>query len=430
MNGLALGVVVVGGAAGGGVAPAVALFVPQAALTAWFVRLLARQSRAAPRPEATTTPAEVVLCLKGRDPQLEEVFVALAAQQHHHWRLRVIVDSTSDPAWEVAREATARLEREGRASWHTCTIEPLAGRPAAGSLKCASLRQALLTLDPATRVAALVDADAVVHDRWLVTLVDACLEEGVGAVSGNRWYEPEESSVAGTVRAVWNGGAIVQMAAFGIPWGGSLAIRREAMEATGWCDLITSTLCEDTALAGPLARAGWRYRFLPALFAVDTDDADALRPLTRWIARQLLTARLHHPRWPLVAVHGLGTSLALMLALVVALLTWRAGRGDLTGGVLTAVVAYEAASIGLLLSIALAVHRVLIADGRPLRPLSLTRVAWLGACVPLTQCVYAVATLRALTARTVEWRGVVYEIVWGRDANARAARRAAVRITP
>jgi len=416
--------------ASGVVAVLVALFVPQAALTAWFVRLLAGQRRADPRPDAAGTPAEVVLCLKGRDPQLEEVFVALAAQQHNDWRLRIVVDSTSDPAWEVAREATARLEREGRASWKTCTIEPLAGRPAAGSLKCASLRQALLTLDQVTRVAALVDADAVVHDRWLVTLVDACLEEGVGAVSGNRWYEPEESSVAGTVRAVWNGGAIVQMAAFGIPWGGSLAIRREAMEGTGWCDLITSTLCEDTALAGPLARAGWRYRFLPGLFAIDTDDAETLRPLTRWIARQLLTARLHHPRWPLVAVHGLGTSLALGVAVVVTLLAWRAGRGDLAGGMVAAVAAYEAASIGLLLSIALAVHRVLVADGRPLRPLTLTRAAWLGACVPLTQCVYAAATLRALTARTVEWRGIVYEIVWGRDAHARAARRAAVRITP
>jgi hypothetical protein len=416
--------------ASGVVAALAALFLPQAVLTGWFVRLLARRPRAAPGPDAASTPAEVVLCLKGRDPQLEEVFVALAGQRHDDWRLRVVVDSTIDPAWEIAREATARLEREGLASWKTCTIEPLAGRPAAGSLKCASLRQALTTLDPATRVAALVDADAVVHDRWLPTLVDACLEERVGAVSGNRWYEPQDSSVAGNVRAVWNGGAIVQMAAFGIPWGGSLAIRREAMADTGWCDVITSTLCEDTALADPLARTGWRYRFLPMLFAVDTDDAETLRPLTRWIARQLLTARLHHPRWPLVAVHGLGTSLALGLGLLVALLAWRAGRGDLAGGVLAAVVAYEAASIGLLLSIALAVHRALIADGRPPRPLTLARAAWLGACVPLTQCVYAVATLRAVTARTVEWRGVVYEIVWGRGANGQAARRAAVRIRP
>jgi len=425
-----LGVVSLEVFASGVVAALAALFLPQAVLTAWFVRLLARRPRAAARPAAASTPAEVVLCLKGCDSQIEQVFTALAGQQHADWRLRIVVDSTTDPAWDVALEATARLERDGLASWKTCTIEPLAGRPAAGSLKCASLRQALVTLDPATRVAALVDADAVVHDRWLVTLVDACLEEGVGAVSGNRWYEPERDSVAGTVRAVWNGGAIVQMAAFGIPWGGSLAIRREAMEATGWCDLITGTLCEDTALAAPLARAGWRYRFLPALFAIDTDDAETLRPLTRWIARQLLTARLHHPCWPLVAVHGVGTSVALGLALVVMLLAWRAGRGDLAGGVAAAVAAYEAASIGLLLSITLAVRRALVADGRPLRPLTLTRVAWLGACVPLTQCVYAVATLRALTARTVEWRGVVYEIVWGRGADVRASRRAAVRITP
>jgi hypothetical protein len=425
-----LGVVSLDGLASGVVAALAALFLPQAVLTAWFVRLLTRRPRAAPRPEAASMPAEVVLCLKGRDPQLEEVFVALAGQQHADWRLRIVVDSTTDPAWDVAREATARLERDGLASWKTCTIEPLARRPATGSLKCASLRQALVTLHPATRVAALVDADAVVHDRWLVTLVEACLEQGVGAVSGNRWYEPERDSVAGTVRAVWNGGAIVQMAAFGIPWGGSLAIRREAIDATGWCDLINGTLCEDTALAAPLARAGWRYRFLPSIFAVDTDDAETLRPLIRWIARQLLTARLHHPRWLLVAVHGLGTSLALVLALIVALLAWRAGRGDLAGGVLTAVVAYEVGSIALLLSITLAVRRVLVADGRPLRALTAARAAWLGACVPLTQCVYAVATLMALTARTVEWRGVVYEIVWGRDADARAARRAAVRITP
>ena len=30
----------------------------------------------------------------------------------------------------------------------------------------------------------------------------------------------------------------------------------------------------------------------------------ALRPLRRWISRQLLTARLHHPAWPLVALGG------------------------------------------------------------------------------------------------------------------------------
>lgn len=407
-----------------------ALFLPQAVLTGWFVRLLARTERAAPRPEAATTPAEVVLCLKGRDPQIEDVFAALAGQRHHDWRLRVVVDAVDDPAWDVAREATGRLERAGRATWTACTIEPLACRPAAGSLKCASLRQALVTLDPATRVVALVDADAVVHDRWLVTLVSACLEDGVGAVSGNRWYEPERDSVAGTVRAVWNAGAIVQMAAFGIPWGGSLAIRREAVEATGWCDLITGTLCEDTALAAPLARAGWQYRFVPAVFAVDTDDTVTLRPLTRWIARQLLTARLHHPRWPLVALHGLGTSLALGVAIGVALVAWRAGRGDVAGTVVAAVAAYESLSIVLLAGITAAVRRVLAADGRPPRDLTAARAVWLAASVPLTQVVYAVATLLAITARSVEWRGVVYEIVWGRAAGTRQPRRAFVRITP
>ena len=49
--------------------------------------------------------------------------------------------------------------------------------------------------------------------------------------------------------------------------------------------------------------------------------------------------------------------------------------------------------------------------GRRLWPLSLTRLARQAAVLPVTQAVYAVATLMAVAARSVEWRGVVYDIV-------------------
>jgi len=200
------------------------------------------------------------------------------------------------------------------------------------------------------------------------------------------------------------------MSAFGIPWGGSLAVRREAMEACQWTDVIRTTLCEDTALAGPLSRAGWQYRFVPALIAVDEDDDVTLGPLTRWIARQLLSAMLHHPSWFLVAVHGLGTTCALLAAISMAVIA--AARGSWTAFMIatSAVAMYETASGVLLLMITSTARATLLKAGRSLRPLSLRQKLGLVAMIPLTQAVYAVASLTAATTRSIEWRGIIYDI--------------------
>jgi hypothetical protein len=390
------------------------LILPQAGLTAWFAWNLWRRARSTAgrephRDVAATTPAEVTLCLRGADAELGDVFRGLARQRHADWRLRVVVDSPTDPAWNVAERLVAECAAD--ATWREAIVEPLAGRPVTGSLKCASLRQVLLSLAPETSIVALIDADTVPHDIWLTTMIDECLHDGVGAVSGNRWYEPASGSVAGTVRRLWNAGAIVQMTAFGIPWGGSLALRREAIEASGWAEVIRTSLCEDTALAMPLARSGWKHRLVPAVIAVSDDDRIGTRPLTRWIARQLLTARLHHPLWPLVALHGLVTSLALVASVIVAgVAAWR-GQPMAAALVLLAVAAYEAASIVLMVIIEQSVRIGVRPTGRTLWPPSLTRLAWQAAVLPLTQAVYAVATLMALAARSVEWRGIVYDIV-------------------
>lgn len=391
------------------------LLVAQAALTLWFVARVRAgicdfRGRAASRAAAAEVPAEVVLCLRGRDPTLDHVLAALAGQSHRRWRLQVVVDSEADPAWDATRRALDRLAEAGTPSWGDVVVVPLAARGPRGSLKCASLRQALTSLAAETRVIAFVDADAVVHRDWLSTLVDECTRPAVGAVSGNRWYEPGADSVAGVVRVVWNAGAVAQMTAFGIPWGGSLAVRREAMENCGWLDVMESSLCEDTALAAPLAAAGWRYRYVPALTAVDEDDDVSLGPLTRWITRQLLTARLHHPLWPLVAAHGLGTSAALAAALaglVAAAATARyTSLALIAGGLL----AFQAGTFLMLLAIAAASRFAVAARDARIRPLTIARVCRWAAMLSLAQAVYAAATIRAIGARSVEWRGVVYAI--------------------
>jgi len=189
-----------------------------------------------------------------------------------------------------------------------------------------------------------------------------------------------------------------------IPWGGSLVIRRCVIETSGWLEVLRSSLCEDTALLTPLRRSGWRFRFMPSLLAVDRDDGISLRSLLRWLERQLLMARLHHPSWPLVMLHGLGT-LALLVVPVLGVVSLAlAGHGFGALQLLMALVLYELGCGLLLMGIQAAV-----ASAIPLErqlPLGLW-LRWL----PLAQLVYGVAALRASWARQVEWSGVTYRLL-------------------
>lgn len=182
------------------------------------------------------------------------------------------------------------------------------------------------------------------------------------------------------------------------------------MEACGWADVIESTLCEDTALAEPLARSGWAYRFVPALTAVDRDDDIAFGPLTRWIARQLLTARLHHPAWPLVAMHGIATSLAIVGGLVGVVAAFMIGQRHAAISLVGAIVAYEVASFVMFLAIAETIRVALTAMSRPVRAMSPGRALWWAMMIPATQCVYGMAMASAAASRSIEWRGIVYGI--------------------
>jgi hypothetical protein len=130
----------------------------------------------------------------------------------------------------------------------------------------------------------------------------------------------------------------------------------------------------------------------------------------RWISRQLLSTRLNHPLWPLVVVHGVGTTLVLAAAVgatAVALLRrdwpsalWCAGS----------LAVYEAIMVGLLILLEIFVRRVVRSHGGPTGWLSWKTVLRLAPAVALTQVVYTLALLGAQFARIVSWRGVHYRV--------------------
>ena len=273
----------------------------------------------APTPPRTA----IVLCLRGRDPFLEKCLESLLKQDYPDYQLHVVVDNRQDPAWQVAESLANRYGAD-----RVC-IETLDERRDTCSLKCSSVTQAIGRLDESFQVAALVDADTMPHPSWLGELTAPLADEHIGAATGNRWYMPGTGSWGALVRYLWNAAAVVQMYWYEIAWGGTLAVKRKVIDELGLLDRWRHAFCEDTMLCRQLGKHGLRVKFVPSLMMVNREDC-GLGACLSWIRRQLLTARLYHPLWPLVLLHGLGTTLVLAVAVVVTAIA--ALRRRLVGG--------------------------------------------------------------------------------------------------
>jgi len=372
----------------------------QVVLVARFARICRRAHGPPTAGTACLSPARMILCLRGSDPFLGDTIRAAVAQDHPDYELRVIVDSEADPAWADVEAALATANPRCRV-----VVEPLARRPETSSLKCASLLQGLRGAERDTAMVAFLDADVVPPPTWLRTLGTALAADGCGVATGNRWYAPPGDDLGSWTRAGWNAGALVQMVCFGIPWGGTLAVESGLLAAAGLREKWAAAFCEDTLLTAALAGTGRHVAFIPSLIAVNREQV-TLGALLPWITRQLLTARLYHPAWPVVAVFGLSAPLAV--AGTAAALWLAVARGDIAalGGLAASLVAFLASLPTLFLWIEGVVRRAVPSPwpGVPARPSDAVRGTF------AAQAVYGWAILEALTLTSTRWRGVTYRI--------------------
>jgi hypothetical protein len=380
----------------------VILAVSQGLLAVVFLRAILRFD-CRPSGDHDCPRAAVVLCLRGHDPFLEKCLELLLDQDYPDYRLHIVVDNRQDPAWPVAQSLADRFGPE------RVHIETLDDRHTTCSLKCSSVTQAIERLDASFQVAALVDADTMPHKSWLRELVAPLADERIGAATGNRWYMPAGGSWGALVRYLWNAAAIVQMYWYEVPWGGTLAVKRKAINDLDLLGRWRSAFCEDTMLYRQLGQRGLRVKFVPSLMMVNREDC-GLVACGSWISRQLLTMRLYHPLWPLVLLHGAGTTLLLAVAVTATAVAamcrdWPAVLW--CGGGL---VAYEVIMVGLLLPMEMLVRRIIRSQGGPTGWLSWKTLVRLVPAIVLTQVVYTFALIGAQFARTATWRGVRYRI--------------------
>jgi glycosyltransferase involved in cell wall biosynthesis len=327
-----------------------------------------------------TPPANIVLCLRGRDPTLERCLEAILNQDYPNYELHAVFDSIQDPAFPVVEAFRQRSAIPIRIH----VIPQFSGQC---GMKC----------------------EALITANWLTEMVRPLQNSRVGVVTGDRWFEPGHD-LASIARAVWNAAAIVQMNLYRIAWGGSMAMRLKTIERLGILDVWSRTFCEDTVLVDLFRQQNLEV-VRPRLAVVFNNESIAWKNLHFWIARQLLTVRLHNRMWPFVFGHGLLVGLTVFLCfglLVADIATYRWGTAALVGGSLLFA---ELLNFWLIVLIAKENLAILKANGQLKAGSSIRRDCWRWLwALPVTQLVHFLSTLRAFRMKHVIWRGIEYRV--------------------
>lgn len=341
----------------------------------------------------------VVLTLRGADPFLDRCLRGLMQQDYPRYDVRIVVDHREDPAWEMVQGLVAEFGTKH------LKVSELSSRPNTCSLRMSSLIQAVASLDESYDVVTFVDADAVLYSGWLRDLVAPLANPEVGATCGVRWYMPEDNGMGTLVRHLWNAAGVAQMHAFGIGWGGSLAVRRQLMQQANILEKWSQIMFEDTFTVNEVHKLGGRLEYVPAATIINRETID-LRGCTKFISRQVLNARLYHRSWPKLAAFAIAETVAFNGALVLGAAALIAGQMTAAGIIGAALGAYSAGMGGLLLWSEAVARKVARDRGEAIAPLSWKLIP----AAVLTHFVYSIAAFMAVRVRHIEWRGIRYEL--------------------
>ena len=381
-----------------------ALLLMQALPTLLFIRML-RRWQPARLPDQQCPKAAVVLCLRGDDPFLPDCLQGLLNQDYPDYEVKIVVDHMDDPAWQVAQQA---IDQCGATH---AQVEALRERLDSCSLKGSSIVQAVSQLDESYQIVAFLDADTIPHKTWLRELAAPLVADPqVGVASGNRWYMPDNPTLASLIRYIWNAGGVLQTYWNQFPWGGSLALRRSIACHPNLIQRWKRAVSTDAVIIDVVRQEGLRTAFVPSILMVNRESCQ-LGNFFNWIQRQLVVGRLYHRGgWIPILLHGLVTAMLPLLAILV--FGWAISQGHSQVAMWTAAaVAFYALGMAALLGLLeRAVRRIVSLRSEPTNwftPLAFIKGLL---ALPLAQYVHTAGLVRAAFMRRVRWRGISYQL--------------------
>jgi cellulose synthase/poly-beta-1,6-N-acetylglucosamine synthase-like glycosyltransferase len=345
----------------------------------------------------------IVPC-KGIDLDFESMATAVLSQDYPAYRVTFVVESQSDPAWSRLVEILPRFPQAR-------TRLLIAGTARACGQKVHNLLVATERLDPAAAILAFMDSDIRPAADWLNKLVSNLSQEKFDAVTGYRWFVPQDTGWASTVLSALNASVAGMLGNHGmnVVWGGTWAIRRRTFEELQVRQRWQGTLSDDLVVYRTLREAGLKTAFEPACLA-PSSARFTWGGLVEFARRQYLITRVYAPGLWILGVLGGTLSVATFwggLALCWAL----AGQGWWTTWLtLPPALHYSLSSLRAWMRQSCARRRL------PEHAHALGRVAWLDIWLhPFLALLNLGCWLSAAVGRTITWRSIRYRLVSRRE---------------
>lgn len=352
-----------------------------------------------PAPPGPLPKTAVSLTLRGADPFLHHCLEGLLNQDHPDYQVVIMIDSRVDGSVEMVERLTRNVDPR------KVVVRYVDSPRMTCSLRMEALIQVVEGLDESFAALVLCDADVVPHRSWLSEMTAPLRDPSVGVATGIRWYSPVDGWWGTTVRYIWNAAAIPQMIYYQMGFGGSLAIRRKALEETGLLERWSRILFEDQATVCHLLRSGWKLSTVGSATMVNRESIGFTGNVV-FITRQLLNARLYHFNWKKILRAALCISTGIgcvTVGLGGALLTRNFPIAILAGATL---VLFSGTQLTFLVLMEQMIRRTRRERGEPEEPVpgKILRGAL------LTQGLYLYCLVKSLRTWHVVWRGLAYDI--------------------
>ena len=387
-----------------------ALMVSTAAVAVWTVahsRVFRVPTHEAPRVDDDSFPrAAVLMGLKGTDPQLAEGLRRLLTQDYPDYEVHFVVDSVSDPAWELVKQAI----RDSKAT-HARMLE-FQDIPANGIVNCTNSKvvQALRELDDSIEVVAMADGDVVTNENWLREIVSPLVRDPeIGVSTGNRWFIPPRSAVGSLAAHLWNVAAISIMYHLSMPWGGCYAIRTSTIRRGRLIEKWAKVAALDMHTTNEMRQLGLKVHYVPSLMMVNRGTF-SLPFAANWIRRQLTWARLYNPAWPIIVLHTSVFVATLLAAAVLGPVCYYFGATSAAWWAVGGLCSYLVMLTGLTGLMEVRIRARLRHAGHDVDNYSWWTSIPVFFAIPVTQIVQLIAVFQATFLKRVAWRGSILEI--------------------
>jgi cellulose synthase/poly-beta-1,6-N-acetylglucosamine synthase-like glycosyltransferase len=251
--------------------------------------------------------AVVIIPVRGRPEHVDALWRGLCAQIFRSFRIVFAVESIDDPAYAALRSLTGGPAAE----------IVVAGAAAGRGQKVHNLLAALRTLQPADAVVVFADADILPAADWLSRLIRELADPSKTVASGYRWMVPSDErwSTAFVCAANASIATLLRLPPLSLAWGGSMALRRETLDALDLERIWDRGVSDDLLLSSAVRAHGWTIDSPPDVL-VPTPAAFSWREAIAFGRRQYLLVRMHAPRqWIL----GAGATTLPLLGWAVAL---------------------------------------------------------------------------------------------------------------